>query len=167
MRYGRSTPSHYDKKVINIGGAKVDKVDHIVPFSWSWPQRDISDIYGPDGLAAQTLRWLDTCWSSTREAYIQNEAGAHRAFVLTILGEIPDARDAFSDDACFNEKDDTLIDVRKRLENLQICAGPEDTDDSSEAWHRFQIVFQNLMTSGEIEYSSPRRKGELALHRTE
>jgi hypothetical protein len=299
MRYGRSIPPHYDKKVINIGGAKVDKVDHIVPFSWSWPQRDISDIYGPDGLAAQTLRWLDTCWSSTREAYIQNEAGAHRAFVLTILGEIPqshssqrksrppsashlkspstlamefaniarldfgkywefvaahqniteedyelflahaaralgsgddamaarcveravflikyrtrpdgldcrryleyltvegsalrnsfldefevreratrkayadsrqadqltadlkaahpfpesssggflDAPDAFSDDAWFKEKDDTLIDIRKRLENLQSCAGPEDTDDSSEAWHRFQIIFQKL-----------------------
>jgi hypothetical protein len=144
MRYGRSIPPHYDKKVINIGGAKIDIVDRMVRFSWSWPRQDISDIYGPDGLAAQTLRWLNTCWSSTREAYAHDEAGAHRAFVLTILGEIPDAPDAFSDDVWFKEKNDTLVDVRKRLENLKICTGPEDTDDSSEAWHRFLIIFQKL-----------------------
>jgi tetratricopeptide (TPR) repeat protein len=300
MQYPRSILPHYDKKVINIGGAKIDKVGHIVSFPCSWPQRDISEIYGPDGVAAQILRWLDTCWLFTREAYTENEAGAGYAFVMTILGEIPqsyppqskprppstprlkslstlavefvniekldfskyweflaahrnfteedhelflvhaaralgnndeevaarcveravflikyrtrpdgldcqqyleylmvegselrnsfldefetllkranfeaytasrqtaklisdpkaahpsresspggllEARDAFFYETWFNEKDKILTNVRERLENLQTCAGPEDSDDSSGAWHRFQPIFQKL-----------------------
>jgi hypothetical protein len=89
---------------------------------------------------------------ATRKAYADSpqaeqptaDLKAAHPFPESSSGGFLDAPDAFSDDAWFNEKDDTLIDVRKRLENLKICAGPEDTDDSSEAWHRFQIIFQKL-----------------------
>lgn len=56
MQYGRSLSHHWDPKVINIGGARIDTVDHIEQFSWSWPEQDISEIYGRGGLAAQTYK---------------------------------------------------------------------------------------------------------------
>ena len=144
LRYERSIPPHYDKRVVNIGGAKVDRVDHVVPFSWAWPKQESSEIYGFGGQAAQTLRWLDTCWSLTSVAYTQHEGEAHGAFVLTMLGEIEPNSDTLDEETWFNDLDESLIYVRKRLESLGGCEGPEDLDDSYETWQRFQTMMQKL-----------------------
>lgn len=102
---------------------------------------------------------------------MKRKADARRAFVLTILGEIPETHSGPPDDShndtWFNEKNSTLIRVYQRLESFQGSTGPRYTDPSSKKWHELQSIFHQLgnlwrnrvfftTTNGKIGFASKR-----------
>ena len=144
--YAKSFVPHYNFKMICIGGTRLCEISEVMPYSWSWPE-DLTHIYGPKGKAAENRQWLDTCWSITQRKYEQDDTSAQRAFILTVLGEIPPPQsleDRAADITWFNEKENDLNELRHWLENLQVCAGPQDVDVSSNVWNRFQTMSRRL-----------------------
>ena len=165
IKHQRSMAIHYDDNVINIEGIKIDKVDRPVPSNWANPALNDHDTFGPDGRAAHLLKWLYTCWEFTREAYAQ-EADAHRAYVLTMLGQILEFGTDHAE-SWFQGQDELLIGVRRRLETLKESAGPNDIDDTNESWHQFQDTIGKLndIWRGRVFFITKNKKIGFASHR--
>ena len=145
-RHAKSFVPHYNAKIVCIGGTRLCDVSHVASSSWSWPQ-DVNRVYGPRGIAAENLQWLDWCWSITQVTYQQDEFSAQRAFILTVLGETPPSdspEDETIDMAWFNDKENEMTNLRLWLENLQVCAGPQDIEESSDVWHRHETMSRRL-----------------------